>query len=184
MTTTFSGLRKRWFALVAVGAVVAVALMTGTLFAASERQQSDQMPLSQQSVTDAMDPGLVADLPAAVADAKTPEIAPVTGTEQVAPNPGGSDALKQWLSQKPETMGYITEDDAISADPDAMDWLLYQAVYKSVLTQNEADAVQAWYDRRPSSQEAPELLQYQPAYLDRPGDQNIATESLLDDESR
>ena len=184
MTRTFPAFRKHWLVLAAAVAILlAAALAAGTLFAANERQQPEARPLAQQSVTDAMDPGLAAHLPAA-AELEPPQNEPGSGVNQVVPESGGSDALAQWLAEQPETMGFITEEDVVTADPGTMDWLLYQAVYKGVLTQEEADAVQAWYDRRPSSQEAPGLLDHQPGYLSRPQDTDINRELFRDGESR
>ena len=185
MTRTFPAFRKHRLALAAAVAVLlAAALAAGTLFAANERQQPEARPLAQQSVTDAMDPGLAADLSAAEAKPETPSDEPGSGVNQVVPESGGSDALAQWLAEQPETMGFITEEDAVTADPDTMDWLLYQAVYKGVLTQEEADAVQAWYDRRPSTANAPGLLNYQLGYLHQPSDEDSIRELFGDTESR
>ena len=183
MTRTFPALRKHWLALAATVAVLmAAALAAGTLSAANERQQPEARPLAQQSVTNGIDPGLAAHLPAA--ELEPPQNEPGSSVNQVVPESGGSDALAQWLAEQPETMGFITEEDAVTADPGTMDWLLYQAVYKGVLTQEEADAVQAWYDRRPSSQEAPGLLDHQPGYLSRPQGTDINRELFRDGESR
>ena len=184
MTSTLVTFRKKWLALVAAAVLVAVAFTAGTLFAANERQQPELPAQSEQSVADATDPGLAADLPVTAAESEPPQSEPGSGVAQVVPETGRSDALEQWLADRPEKMGFITEQDAITADPDTMDWLLYQAVYKDVLTQEEADAVQAWYDRRPSTQEAPELLNHQPAYLYEPGDQDNIRELLRETESR
>ena len=62
MTNTLAGLRKRWLVLAAIVVLLAVALATGNLFAANERQQPETQPLPQQSVT-AADYGRAADPP-------------------------------------------------------------------------------------------------------------------------
>ena len=130
------------------------------------------------------DPGLTAEYRALVAQDAAKQGGPGAVPGQVVPVTGNSEALAQWLDEQPEKMGFITREDALTADVDTMDWLLYQAVYKDVLTQEDADAVQAWYDRRPSSEEAPELLNHQPVYLHRPGDDNSVRELLRETESR
>lgn len=65
MPSSDSVFRKRWPFLAAIVALLIVALATGTLFAANERQQPEAQPQPQQSVADAADPGRVVDLPAA-----------------------------------------------------------------------------------------------------------------------
>ena len=66
MSSAISVFRKRWPALAAIVVLLAVALATSTLFAASERQQRPENPtVAQQSVTHAADPESAADLPVA-----------------------------------------------------------------------------------------------------------------------
>ena len=184
MTRAGAALRKPWPAIAAVAVILALAVAAGTLFAANERQQPETQPLPQSSVVDASDPGLAADLLAVEAKAEPPHNEPVSGVNQVAPDTGSSDALAQWLADQPETMGFITQEDAITSDPQTMDWLLYQAVHKDVLTQGEADAIQEWYAQRPSTQEAPELLDHQPGYLYTPSDEDSVQELFRATESR
>ena len=183
MTYSLSTIRKHWLAFAATVILLAVALAAGTLFAANERQDADLFPSSEQVPLGGTDPGFATDPPAlaAKAEPEPPLTEPDPGAGQVAPD---SDALTQWLADQPETMGFITEEDAITADPDTMDWLLYQAVYKGVLTQEEADAVQNWYGQRPSTVEAPELLDHQPGYLYRPDDEDVTSELFRETESR
>ena len=183
-------LRKPWLVLAAAVALLAVVLLAGTLFAANERQEPELLPASKPLTMDETDPGLSPEYLALVAQddaAKAEAEQTGDGVNQVAPEqPEVSSALARWLDDQPETMGFITREDAMTADPGTMDWLLYQAVYKDVLTQEEADIVQAWYDRRPSTMEAPELLQHQPVYLDRPGaeDEGVERGLLLETEDR
>ncbi len=57
MSNAISVLRKRWLALAAIVVLVAIALASGTLFAANERQQQPEPPtIGQQSVMNATDP--------------------------------------------------------------------------------------------------------------------------------
>ena len=184
MNIGITTLRTRWLALGAAAILLVVALTAGTLLAANERQEPELPAASRQSVMDATDPGLTAEYQARVAQDAAPQPKPDAGAEQVVPEPQASEALIQWLDDRPEQMGFITQEDAITADPATMDWLLYQAVYKSVLTQEEADAVQAWYDRRPSAEEASELLNHQPVYLHRPGADDSIRELLRETEPR
>ena len=65
MNTSVTTLRKRWPVLASILVLMAVALATGTLFAANERQQSESQIVVQQSVADAADPSGEADLQAA-----------------------------------------------------------------------------------------------------------------------
>ncbi len=64
MSSAISVLRKRWLALAAMVALLAVALTAGTLFAANERQQPETQPLAQQSVIGTTAPSLAPNLPA------------------------------------------------------------------------------------------------------------------------
>lgn len=185
MNTGIATLRKRWLALAAALALVAVALTAGALFAANERQQPEFPATSQQSVREATNPGLSTGLPVPPpALAEPPRGEPGSDVNQVVPGTGSSDALEQWLDEQPDKMGFITREDALTADADTMDWLLYQAVYKDVLTQAEADAIRAWFDRRPSTAEAPELLQYQPTHLDTPDGRDPHIGLLKETEAR
>ena len=189
MSNATSVLRKRWLALAAVVVLMAIALASGTLFAANERQNPDIHPASEQQPSEPLtnhetDPGLAAEYRALVAQDAAKQDEPGSGVSQVVPETDNSDALAQWLAEQPETMGFITEEDAITSDSQTMDWLLYQAVYKEVLTQEESDAVQAWYDQRPSSEQAPELLRHQPEYLYRPGDDDRDRELFRETEAR
>ena len=65
MNTGVITLRKRWLAVSAVLALMAVALTAGALFAANGRQQPEAQPLPQQSVADAANPEPAAGLPVA-----------------------------------------------------------------------------------------------------------------------
>ena len=189
MSTGILTLRKHWLAATAAVVLLAVALTAGTLFAASERQQPDihtasgQLP-SEPLANHKTDPGLTAEYRALVAQDAAKQDGSGAAPGQVVPVTGNSEALVQWLDEQPEQMGFITQEDALTADADTMDWLLYQAVYKGVLSQGEADAIQSWYDRRPSAEEAPELLQYQPTYLEPPGDDDSIRELLRETEAR
>ena len=186
MASTIFAFRRHWLVLAVLAVLLAAVLTFGTLSASSERQPPElrTMPMDNQSFMDATDPGLAADPPEAGAKPEPPEKEPGSGVNQVAPETGRSDALTQWLAEQPETMGFITDEDAITADPDTMDWLLYQAVYKDVLTQEEADAIQDWYDERPSVEEAPELAQYQPAHLEGSANVESLYEALEETQSR
>ncbi len=189
MNTRVITLRKHWLVASAVVVLLAIALTAGALFAADERQQPDIQPSSGQLPRDPLanhetDPGLTSEYLALVAQDSAGQAEPSTSTDQVVPNTDSTEALAQWLDEQPEKMGFITLEDALTADADTMDWLLYQAVYKNVLTQEEADVVQAWSDRRPSSDEAPQLLHYQPTYLDTPDGRDSRAELLRETEVR
>ena len=95
MNTGILTLRKRWPALAAIAVLLAVALMAGTLFAASERQQQPELPtVSQQSVMDATDPVRAVEPPPAPErvpaqsddDQLESELSPVTKQPPAHPN--------------------------------------------------------------------------------------------------
>ncbi|MDE2787786.1 MAG: hypothetical protein OXL37_14125 [Chloroflexota bacterium] len=65
MSRSISVLRKRWIILATVVVLMAVALATGNLFAANERQRPENPTVARQSVTDAAQRGRDADLPVA-----------------------------------------------------------------------------------------------------------------------
>ena len=183
MTPTLPPFRKHWLVLAATVALLAVALTAGTLFAANERRQTNLRPLSEQLPIDATDPGLAVEfLP--VAQAKPPLTEPGSGVSQVTTESDGSEALAQWLADQPEAMGPFTVSEAMTADSQTVDWLLYQAVYKQVMTEAEAEIFLAWYDQRPTSEAAPELLNHQPTYLDQPNNLDGVREMLGETESR
>ena len=153
-------IRKHRLSLAAVVILLVAALAAGTLFAASERSQPELPPLSTQSITDATDPGFVADLPP-----PPPQDEPGAGADQVVPDPPLSHTLQGWLDDQPDVLGPYTVEDAMAASYRDVDWMLYEMVHKDVMTQAEADVFQAWFEQRPSIEEAPELSQYQTAYL-------------------
>ncbi len=166
--------RRRWTFLAGAAVVLAIALTAGTLFAANERQQPAALPpLPEPAVVDATDPGLYIDLPEAEVKPVPPANGPGVGVGQVIPETDGSNALRTWLADQPGELGPFTIQDAMAADSLDVDWMLYQAVHKNVMTQEEADAFQDWYDRRPSVSEAPELMQHQPGYLDHATDPEL-----------
>ena len=184
MSNATSILQKRWPALAAIIVLLAVAVTAGTLFAANA-PPTDPLPVAKSeppSVAET-DPGLSPEYLALVArdDDAAAEAEPASdGVNQVAPEqPDVSPALARWLEEKPAVMGPFTLEQAMSDDEMTTSWVLYQAVYKGVMTQEEADAYGAWYDRRPSTGEAPELLKYQPVYLDRPGGEDKGIERGL-----
>ena len=189
MSTGIATLRTRWLAVAAAAVLLVMALTAGTLFAAYERQNTDIQPAIGQLPSEPLtnhetDLGLTAEYRALAAQDEAEQNDRGTGVSQVVPDTDCSDALALWLADQPEQMGFITREDALTADADTMDWLLYQAVYKDVLTQEEADAIQAWFDRRPSVEEAPELLQHQPTHLDTPDGRNTHIKLLRETEAR
>ena len=184
MTRTFHAFRKHWLALAATVVLLAAALAAGTLFAANDRQDPDLFPLSEQLPSDGTDPGLADEAPALMVEAELPENESGSSAAQVTSETGSSDALAEWLANRPEVMGPFTVQDSMTTDPQTVDWILYQAVYKEVMTQDEADAFQDWYNQRPSTQEAPELLNHLPAYLDRPHQPDNSVEMFRDMEAR
>ena len=186
MTRTGSMFRKRWPALVTVAVLLAVGLAAGTLLTPNQQDQPVPEAAAEQVQPDLTDPGLYAEPgppsavmpePAAPAGPETAISEPTKpdrdpGAGQVIPQE--SSALKAWLADQPEELGPFTTQDAMAATQLDVDWVLYQAMEKGLMTQDEADAFQTWYDQRPSVAEAPELLDNLPAYPDLPGIENYA----------
>ena len=126
---------------------------------------------------DGVDPGLEAEPPVmekVAPPAAAVESEPGDGTDpgsgQEIEGSGGSKALSQWLSDRPDELGTISIQDAMKADEVDIEWLLYQAVHKNTMTEAEAEDFRAWFAERPSVEEAPELSEYQPGIIYRPGD--------------
>ena len=177
-------IRKHRLSLVVVVILLATALAAGTLFAASERSQPELPPLSTQSITDATDPGFVAVLPAPPEQAQPPQDEPSAGADQAVPAPPLSHALQEWLDDQPDVLGPYTVEDTMAASYRDVDWMLYEMVHKDVMTQAEADTFMDWFEQRPSVEEAPELSQYQTAYLSRSGNAESLYEILKEVQSR
>ena len=181
MTRTGSLLRRRWPALTAAAVVLAVAVAAGSMFAANSGEQPIQEAAAAQVQPDLTDPGLYAAprIAAPVAGPQEPKpiiVPPASALEPPATGqdpginqvvPEGSSTLSEWLSDRPDEMGPLTVQDAMALDDASVSWVLYQAVYKDLMTQDEADAFYEWFQLRPTSQEAPELLDYQPPELER-----------------
>ena len=94
------------------------------------------------------------------------------------------DPLTEWLANRPEVMGPFTKEQTTAASPETVSWILAQAVHKQVMTSEEAETFRAWHKQRPDSQAAPELMRYQPSYLDRTYDSGRRHEMLREIESR
>ena len=192
MTLTGSVFRKRWPALV-VAVVLAIAVAAGSMFAANSSEQPTQEATAAQVQPDLTDPGLYANTPAsgaAIADPQEPKpfIAPEAalpeppldgqdpGASQVVPESSG--ALAAWLAARPEEMGPFSTQDAIAATQLDVSWMLYQAVENGTMTQDEAETFQSWFDQRPTSDEVPELLNYVPPVIQRPGQEGFTGSDL------
>lgn len=187
MTRTGSLFRRRWHVLAGAAVVLALALAAGSMFAANSGEQPVQEAAAAPAQPDLTDPGLYANPPTlGAASAEPPEpkpfIAPEAalpepppdgqdpGTDQVVPE--GSGALASWLADRPDEMGPFSINDAKAADELDVEWMLYQAVEKDVMTEVEADAFRSWFNARPTVEEAPELLNHLPPQLHRPGGGN------------
>ena len=185
MTRTGSLFRRRWPVLTAAAVVLAVAVAAGSMFAANSDEQPVQEAVAAQVQPDLTDPGLYANPPlpgAAIAEPRGSKtfIAPEAalpeppqdgqdpGVDQVAPE--GSGALAAWLADRPDEMGPFSTQDVLQADSLDVEWMLYQAVEKNEMTEAEADDFRTWYEQRPGVDEAPELLDYQPPHIVRPGE--------------
>ena len=156
---------KRPLTLAVAVALVAIPLTVGTLFAATA---GDSPPFHQSPTT-------------AATTTTLPEDVTDPGVNQVTPQ--GADALAHWLEDRPEVTGPFTVAEAMSADSQTVDWMLYQAVYKRVMTPEEAETFRAWHSQRPDSRDAPELMRYQPSYLYRPYHRDRLHEMFQETES-
>ncbi len=164
-------------ALLATILLLVALLAVGSLFAANDRPTPEAQPVADSAALDGVDPGLNARPPvvekveppaAAVEPAPGDGVDPGAGQE--IEGSGSSSALSQWLADRPDEMGTISIQDAMKADEIDVEWLLYQAVYKDTMTEEEAEDFRAWFSERPTVEEAPELLQQQPEGIYRSGD--------------
>lgn len=181
MTRTGSVFRRRWPVLAGMAVVLAVALTVGSMFASNSSDEPGPEAAAAPVQPDLTDPGLyaAAQIAAPVAEPQDPK--PINVPQSAAPEPPTtgqdpvinqvvperSSTLSEWLSDRPDEMGPLTLQDAMALDDASVSWVLYQAVYKDLMTQGEADAFYEWFQLRPTSQEAPELLDYQPPALER-----------------
>ena len=183
MSPNSSIFRKRWPALVAVAVFLAVALAAGSMFIVNDRAQPVQEVTAEQLQPDLTDPGLYADPPApaaAISEPNGPSLPPAPEPAVAEPNhpdagvnqvvPKGSGALADWMADRPDEMGPFGSLEILAADDLDVEWMLYQAVEKDVMTQAAADVFRTWFDQRPSFDEAPELLNLPPSHIERPGD--------------
>ena len=176
-------------ALLATILLLVMVLAAGTLFAANERGNAGTQPAVESVALNGVDPGLEARPPVAekveplAADVEAvPEAAIETapgdgadpGAGQEVEGTGGTGALSRWLSSQPDEMGPFTTQDAMKADEIDVEWLLYQAVQKDTMTEQEAEDFRAWFSERPTEEEAPALWQQQPGGIYRPGDGDAA----------
>ena len=188
MTSNIRALGRLRLAMLAVIVLVVMVLAAGNLFAANERENPDVQPVGEQPQLNGIDPGLDYTPPAVVSVESAMETLRIDGKDpgvnQEVPESGGSDPLSRWLAARPDEIGFFTVQDAMSSDSIDVDWMLYQAVSKNVMTEEEAEAFQAWFDQRPSTDDAPELLLFQPANIERLGVEHSATGLPLAIESR
>ena len=188
MTSNIRALGRLRLAMLAVIVLVVMVLAAGNLFAANERENPDVQPVGEQPQLNGIDPGLDYTPPAVVNVESAMETLRIDdkdpGVNQEVPESGGSDPLSRWLVARPDEIGSFTVQDAMSSDSIDVDWMLYQAVSKNVMTEEEAEAFQAWFDQRPSTDDAPELLLYQPANIERLGVEHSATGLPLETEAR
>lgn len=188
ITRTGSLFRRRWPLLVGAAIVLAIALTVGSVLSPGEQQRPIDEVAAAQIQPDLTDPGLHANRPVpsgSVVEPQQPE--PITapeaslpqppvdgpdpGTDQVVPESSG--ALAAWLADRPANMGSFSTQDAITATDLDVSWMLYQGVENGTMTQGEADTFQAWFDRRPTADEAPELLNYVLPDIQRPGQEPL-----------
>ena len=177
MMSNIRALGRFRLALLATILLLAMVLAGGSLFAANERESPDIQPVGESVQLNGIDPGLDARPP--VAEKVEPPAVVVESEPGGGADPGagqeiegseGSGSLSRWLANQPNEMGPFSTLDAMKADELDVEWILYQAVHKDVMTEAEADAFRAWFSERPSFEEAPELLQHQPGTIYRPGD--------------
>jgi hypothetical protein len=190
MIRTDSVFRKRWPFVAAAAVVLAVAVAAGSMFAANSGEQPVQEVAAAQVQPDLTDPGLYANPAASIAEPEEPQ--PMVAPEALLPEPPqdgqdpggnqvvpqGSGALAAWLADRPANMGSFSTQDAITATDLDTSWMLYQAVENGTMTQDEADTFQAWFEQRPTVEEAPELLNHVPPNIQRPGRETLNSSDL------
>lgn len=182
MSRTGSMIRMRWPFLAAAAVIIAVAIAAGSMFAANSGEESVQEAAAAQVQPDLTDPGLYAgpQVPSApVAEPGNPPHPPVpvaAVAEPAQPDPGAnqvvpqnSGALATWLADRPANMGSFSTQDAVIATELDVEWMLYQAVEKGEMTEDEADAFRVWFDQKPTVEEAPELINHLPPEIQVPG---------------
>ena len=195
MIRSGSVFRKRWPFLAAAAVVLAVVVAAGSMFAANSGEQPVQEAAAAQAQPDLTDPGLYAN-PSAPADAiaepqeprmpaapqavapPPPQDGQEPGTDQVVP--AGSGALASWLADRPANMGSFSTQDAIIATDLDVEWMLYQAVEKDVMTDGEADDFRVWFNERPTIDDAPELINQLPEQIPSSEIKDSGKSGLLD----
>ena len=195
MIRSGSVFRKRWPFLAAAAVVLAVVVAAGSMFAANSGEQPVQEAAAAQVQPDLTDPGLYANPSApsaAIAEPHEPRVpaAPQAvappppqdgqepGTDQVVPE--GSGALASWLADRPANMGSFSTQDAIIATDLDVEWMLYQAVEKDVMTDGEADDFRVWFNERPTVDDAPELINQLPEQIPSSEIKDSGKSGLLD----
>ena len=178
-------------ALLATILLLVTVLAVGSLFAANDRENAGIQPAIESAQFDGVDPGLDAKPP--VAERVEPPAVVIAPEPRDGTDPGAgqeisgtreSNTLSNWLANSPGEMGPFSTTDVLAADDLDVAWLLYQAVDTGLMTQDEADAFRVWFDERPSVEDAPELLDYQPSGIYRPGDGGDTTGIKFGIESR
>ena len=164
-------------ALLATILLLGTVLAVGSLFAANDRESSEIQPAVESAHFDGVDPGLDAKPPVperveppAVVVESQPGDGTDPGAGQEVEGSGGTVTLSQWLSDRPDGIEHLSPLDAIKADEIDLEWMLYQAVQKDTMTEEEADSFRAWFAERPSVEEALDQLQQQPGTYYYPGD--------------
>lgn len=191
--------RKRWVSLAAIAVVLAVAVAAGSMFAANSGEQPVQEAAAAQAQPDLTDPGLYAapqSPSAAVPEPGSPPQPPVPAAAVAEPNlpdpdpgvnqvvPEGSGALAAWLSSPPPEMGFFSTQEAMVATDLDVAWMLYEAVATGGMTQDEADAFRAWFDERPTVDEAPELLNHLSPEIQAPAKERFSGNGIRSLNSR
>ena len=157
-------------ALLATILLLGTVLAVGSLFAANDRANPEIQPAVQSAHFDGVDPGLDAKPPVAERVESQPGDGTDPGAGQEVEESGGIGTLSQWLSDRPDGIEHLSPLDAIKADEIDLEWMLYQAVQKNTMTEEEADSFRAWFAERPSVEEALDQLQQQPGTYYYPGD--------------
>ena len=199
MVRTGSVFRQRWPFVAAVAVVVAVAVAAGSMFAANSGEPPVQEAAAAQVQPDLTDPGLYANPPApnaAMANPGNQSQSPLPAASVAAPAqpdpdrgagqvvPQSSGVLSDWLSDRPANMGSFSTQDAIVATDLDAEWMLYQAVEKGTMTEVEAETFRAWFDQRPTVEEAPELLNHLPPEIQVPGEGSFSGTDIRSLKSR
>ena len=172
MLNRIRNIRKRWIIVSAIGALLAIALVSGAVLAADARSdlanhslndgyghgrhgegQSDALLLRVAEILGIERSTLESAFATAIdeqAETKfNDRVAELAADETLTQEQ--ADAATAWFANRPELSGAIAARLAGTSDSDRVDGWLARLVEHEKLSQDEADALAAWHDDRPDA---------------------------------